>query len=205
MTPVGVLGWTAEEHEEHARTEQWPERAVEVGDQNPGFSLRGYGAPASVGFDYPNSKNSHKLLAQIRALADALRDYWRLDGKLEGLDEGLEKGRLEGLEKGRVEGREEVLREALWVAKNGATAKSLADNRGAGRPSSLDEETREMLGIIGDNPNHGERYCRHLFEAALRKREHHPKDSKSDYKRWLNQRSKRAWEAAQKQLSGQVE
>jgi len=168
MTPVGVLGWTAEEHEEHARTEQWPERAVEVGDQNPGFSLRGYGAPPSVGFDDPNSKNSYKLLAQIRALADALRDYWRLDGKLEGLDEGLEKGRLEGLEKGRVEGREEVLREALWVAKNGATARSLAD-------------------------------------TALRKREHHPKDSKSDYKRWLNQRSKRAWEAAQKQLSGQVE
>src|ERR1700722_1795653 len=148
MMPVGVLGGTVEEHEEHTLTEQWPERAVEVGDQNPGFSLRGYGAPPSVGFDDPNSKNSYKLLAQIRALADALRDYWRLDGKLEGLDEGLEKGRLEGLEKGRVEGREEVLREALWVAKNGATAKSLADNRGAGRPSSLDEETREMLGII---------------------------------------------------------
>jgi hypothetical protein len=122
----------------------------------------------------------------------------RHEGRREGLEEGLEQGRREGRERGRTEGREEVLREALQAAGDGATANSPPSSRGPGRPSSLEEETGEMLRIIGDNPNRDDRYCRRLFEAALRQREPHPKDSESDYKRWLNQRSKRAWEAAQK-------
>ena len=37
--PVGVLGWTAEERAEYARTGRWPERTVEAPDKPPGLSL----------------------------------------------------------------------------------------------------------------------------------------------------------------------
>ena len=37
--PVGVLGWTTEEHERYARTRQWPVRGVETPNGPPGLSL----------------------------------------------------------------------------------------------------------------------------------------------------------------------
>ena len=37
--PVGVLGWTPEEHEEHARTKKGPTRQVEAPEAPPGLSL----------------------------------------------------------------------------------------------------------------------------------------------------------------------
>jgi hypothetical protein len=61
------------------------------------------------------------------------------------------------------------------------------------------------------NPDRGERYCRNLFEGALRQREApltKPKTagkSEPDGKRWRNERSKRAWEAAYKKLLGDAQ
>ena len=36
---IGPLGWTAEEHQEYARTGKWPERDAEAPDSPPGLTL----------------------------------------------------------------------------------------------------------------------------------------------------------------------
>jgi hypothetical protein len=209
--PIGPLGMTDEERAEFTRTGSWPQRVLEVPERPLGFGPNGLNVPPPNVPDFPIAKES----------AAAIRDYWRLDGKhegvREGLEEGLEKGRLEGMERGRLEGREEALpeklakvlreklTEALQAAKDVEVANSPASNRGFGRPSSLEEETTEMLAIIEANPGRGERYCRNLFEGALRQREPHLQKGGSDGKRWRNQRSNRAWKEAQKKLSDDAE
>jgi hypothetical protein len=122
-----------------------------------------------------------------------------------------------GFERGRKQGREEALTEVKQaidsipaatnsppIAKKGAQASS---KRRRGRPSSRDEEIQDMLAIIENNPDRDEHYCRNLFEGALREREarlRKPKtkgEGEADGKRWLNERSDRAWKGAQKILS----
>ena len=113
--------------------------------------------------------------APFEGLGAAIRDYWRLDGKLEG----------------RREAREEAI-EAL------RRAEKLAER---GRPSFFTNDVAEMIAIIRDNPGRegDETFCRRLFKASLPYSE---TSAESDQKRWPNQRSKRAWEAAQHILLG---
>ena len=206
--PVGALGMTAEEHAEFLLTGMYPQRSIDAPNRPPGFG------PAATNPSLPKPVD----LPPMEEFAAAIRDFWRLDGKLEGRRDGLE----EGLEKGRVVGREEVLREklteVLQAANSPLTAPPIADEaankvtapskRGPGRPSTRDDEADEMLVIRAANPDRGERYCRNLFEGALREREapltkpETAGKSDPDGKRWRNERSKRAWEAAHKKLFG---
>jgi hypothetical protein len=75
--PKGVLSWTDEEIAEHARTGKWPEREIPVpSDPSPLPPL---------------------LEQKVPKLGEALRDYWRAEGKLVGLREGRRQGRRKGL------------------------------------------------------------------------------------------------------------
>lgn len=73
--PVSPLGWTPEEHAEYSRTGKSPQRTVEV--PNPP------GPPEPS----PPVPPTDDLLE----LATAIRDYHRLDGKIEGLREAPSK------------------------------------------------------------------------------------------------------------------
>jgi hypothetical protein len=202
---VGPLDLTEGEIAEFRRTEKWPFRTVEA----PGPP----GPPEPLP-PVPAEKDLFELGATVR-------DYWHADGKhkgiQEGLKEGLERGQLEGLEKGKTEGRESVLREnlteALQAVPRGAE-KLLNNDRDVsddqkrarlGRPSSLEKDISEMIKIIGDNPERGKEYCRNLFKRSLPYTETGSKTGESDLKRWPNERSKRAWDGAQKILTSHEE
>jgi hypothetical protein len=113
---------------------------------------------------------SHPDLPPADELAAAIRRYWRLESEAKGPKEGLREAR-----------------EKLLSALDGPTP--TPSGRRPGRPSSRDEEAREMLKIVADNLDCGD--CRHLFEAAMRER------SPAMKKAALLDHSKRAWKGAQ--------
>ena len=167
-TPVGPLGMTDDELAESLRTGKYPERAIEALGRRPGFG------PATTNPSPPNP--SPLTPAQEREAfehGNALRDYWRLDGKdegkREGLEEGLRKGRLEGEEKGRFEGREQVLREnlteALEAAKDVAAA---SGSRGVGRPAGRRVVTADAEAMREIRETHPGRDFVHLFKQGLK-------------------------------------
>ena len=153
--PVGPLGMTDEERANFIRTEKWPERMIDVPDR-----------PAREPVPDLRFKEEE---------AKALRDYWRSEGRWEGLKEGQLKA-------------DEALRRARKLMAE-ETGQKLAKR---GRPSSRADEAAQMLKILDDNRDRDERYCRALFENSLKAR--NPTMKKSA----VLDHSRRALSAAQK-------
>ena len=147
--PIGPLGMTDEERAELGRTGKYPERTIEVSN-------------GPLGFGHAATDLSPLTPPDLPRAGEALRDYWRLDGKIEGMREGREKGfengKLEGRWEGRVEGREEVLREKLTElteARHASKDAEASSNRGVGRPEgrlTAERDADAMEEIRKNNP-----------------------------------------------------
>jgi hypothetical protein len=114
-----------------------------------------------------------------------------------GLNDGRAAlAREEGKQEGRRETREKIHAAAIRQLKEEQASP------GPGRPTSRNDEIKEMLTIIAAYTDKGEKHCRSVFEGQLRDREKgRPRTGEGDGKDWLSRRSKRAWIGAQKALS----
>jgi hypothetical protein len=121
--PKGVLSWTDEELAEYGRTGKWPSSAVE--DFEPSE------LPKASITDAPSPPEG---------LGAAIRDYWRADGKLEGLRRGRKQGRRKGIREakslsakhaGKARGKQRRAKAEVWkrwVADRAPSAR--AEHRG---------------------------------------------------------------------------
>lgn len=93
--PVGVLGWTPEEHEEHARTKKWPTRQVDAPEGQPGLSLtslpsREYIRGVLAALPQPRQRGpKSKLMEHVRATRKCLKETGNREGDREEEARGL--------------------------------------------------------------------------------------------------------------------
>jgi hypothetical protein len=121
--PKGVLSWTDEELAEYGRTGKWPCRAVE--DVEP---------------SEPPKSPITSAPSPVEGLGAAIREYWRADGKLEGLRTGRKQGRRKGIREakslsaklaGKARGKQRRAKAEVWkkwVADRAQSAR--AEHRG---------------------------------------------------------------------------